>query len=69
MVGGTNKNQLKAIRGSGRNGSGGGSGDVGGGNRNGNSNQDDNCDSNGANPDALHTPLEAIFAPPSALAE
>ncbi len=38
MAGGTNNDQLKAIRGSGRNGGGGGSGDGGNGNRNSNSN-------------------------------
>ncbi len=39
MSGGTNNNQLKAIKGSGRNGGGGGSGDGG----NGNGNRDSNC--------------------------
>jgi hypothetical protein len=37
MAGGTNSNQLKAIRGSRRNGGGGGSSDGGDGNRNSNS--------------------------------
>jgi hypothetical protein len=69
MGGGTNKNQPKAIRGSERNGGSSGSGDDGKGNVNSNSNQDGDGDSDGANPDALRTPAEAIFAPPSALAE
>jgi hypothetical protein len=69
MGGGTNNNQLKAIRGSERNGCSGGSGDGGEGDVNSDSNQDGIGDSNNANPDALHTPPEAIFAPPSALAE
>jgi hypothetical protein len=69
MGGGTNNNQLKAIRGSKRNGGGGGSGDSGNGNVNSNSNQDGDGDSGDAGPDALCTPPKAIFAPPSALAE
>ncbi len=66
---GTNNNQLKAIRGSERNGGGSGSGDGSGGNVNSDSNQDGNRDSNDANLDALRTHPKAIFAPPSALAE
>jgi hypothetical protein len=57
---GTNNNQLKAIRGSKRNGCGGGSGDGGEGNVNNNSNQDGNSDSNDANPDSLRTPPKSI---------
>jgi hypothetical protein len=67
--GGTSNNQLKAIRGSKRNGGGGGSGDGGDGNVNSNSNQDGDGDSNNANPDALCIPPKAFFTPPSALAE
>jgi hypothetical protein len=62
MAGGTNNNQLKAIRGSRRNCGGGNSGDSGDGNGDSNCNQDGNGDSNVANADALCTPLEAIFA-------
>jgi hypothetical protein len=69
MGGGTNNNQLKAIRGSKRNGSGGGSGDGGEGDANSDSNQDGDGDSADTNPDALRTPPKAIFAPLSALAE
>ncbi len=69
MGGGTNNNQLKAIRGSRRNGSSGGNGDGGKGDVNSDSNQDGDSDSNNANPDTLRTPFKAIFAPPSALAE
>jgi hypothetical protein len=70
MAGGTNSNQLKAIRGSGRNGGGGGgSSDGSDGDRNSNSNGNDDGDSNNANADALCTPLKASFAPPSTLAE
>jgi hypothetical protein len=54
--GGINNNQLKAIRGSGRNGGGGGSSDGGKGDINNNSNQDGTGDSDDANPDALRTP-------------
>ncbi len=56
----TNNNQLRAIRGSKRNGGGNGSGDGGKGDVNNNSNQDGNGDSNNADPDALRTPPEAI---------
>jgi hypothetical protein len=69
MGGGTNNNQLKAIRSSERYGGGGGSGDGGEGDANSDSNQDGNGDSNNADPDALCTPPKAIFAPLSALAE
>jgi hypothetical protein len=69
MGGGTNNSQLKAIRGSKRNGGGGGSSDGGKGNINSNINRDGNGGSDEANPDALRTPPKAIFAPPSALAE
>ncbi len=57
---GTNNNQLKAIRGSKRNGGGGGSGDGGEGNVNNDSNHDGDGDSNDANPDSLRTPPKAI---------
>jgi hypothetical protein len=57
---GTNNNQLKAIRGSKRNGCGGGSGDGGKGNVNNNSNQDGDGDSDNADPDSLRTPLKSI---------
>ncbi len=69
MAGGTNNNQLKAIRHSGRNGGGGGSGDGGNSNRNSNSNCDGVGDSNNTDADALRTPLEAIFIQPSTLIE
>ncbi len=65
----TNNNQLKAIRGRGRNGGSGGSGDSGNGIRNSDSNRNGNGDRDDANVDALHTPLEANFAPLSALAD
>jgi hypothetical protein len=68
MGGGTNNNLLKAIRGSEKNG-GGSSGDGGKGNANSDSNQDGDSDSTNADPDALRTPPETIFAPLSALAE
>jgi hypothetical protein len=57
---GTNNNQLKAIRGSKRNGGGSGSGDGGEGNVNNDSNKDGNGDSNKANPYSLRTPPKAI---------
>ncbi len=57
---GTNNNQLKAVRGSKRNGCGGGSGDGGEGNVNNDSNQDGDGDSNDANPDSLCTPPKSI---------
>jgi hypothetical protein len=57
---GTNNNQLKAIRGSKRNGGGGGSGDGGKGEVNNDSNQDGDGDSDDANPDSLRTPPKAI---------
>jgi hypothetical protein len=66
---GTNNNQLKAVRGSKRNSSGGDSGDGSKGNINRDRNQDGNGDSNDADPDTLRTPPEAMFAPPSALGE
>jgi hypothetical protein len=69
MAGGTTNNQLKAIRGSRRNGGGSGSGHDGNSNRNSNSNGNGDGDSNNANANALRTPLKAIFAPPPALAE
>ncbi len=57
---GTNNNQLKAIRGSKRNGGGRGSGDGGKGNVNNERNRDGDGDSDDANPDSLRTPPEAI---------
>jgi hypothetical protein len=57
MGGGTNNNQLKAIRGSKRNGGSNGSDEGGNGNMNSNSNQDGNGDSNNTDPDALRIPL------------
>ncbi len=57
---GTNNNQLKAIRGSKRNGCGGGSGDGGKGNVNNDSNQDGDGDSDNADPDSLRTPFKSI---------
>ncbi len=57
---GTNNNQLKAIRGSKRNGCGGGSGDGGEGDVNNDSNRDGNGDSDDADPDSLHTPPKSI---------
>jgi hypothetical protein len=57
---GTINNQLKAIRGSKRNGGGGGSGDGGEGDVNNDSNRDGDGDSNDADPDSLHTPPKAI---------
>jgi hypothetical protein len=53
---GTNNNQLKAIKGSKRNGCGGGSCDGGKGDVNNDSYQDGDGDSDDANPDSLHTP-------------
>ncbi len=53
---GTNNNQLKAIRGSKRNGCGGGSSYGGKGDVNNDSNQDGNGDSDDADPDSLRTP-------------
>jgi hypothetical protein len=69
MAGGSNNNQQKAIKGSGRNGGSSGSGDSNNGNKNSNSIRNSDGDSDDANPNALHTPLEAMFAPLSALAE
>ncbi len=57
---GTNNNQLKAIRGSKRNGCGGNSGDGGKGDVNNNSNQDGDSDSDDANPDSLCTSPKSI---------
>jgi hypothetical protein len=57
---GTNNIQLKAIRGSKRNGCGGGSGDGNKGNVNNNSNQDGDGDSDNADPDSLRTPPKSI---------
>ncbi len=57
---GKNNNQLKAIRGSKRNGCGSGSGDGGEGNVNNDSNRDGDGDSNDADPDSLRTPPESI---------
>ncbi len=58
---GTNNNQLKAIRGSKRNGGGDGIGDGGEVDVNNDNNQDGNGDSNDANPDSLRTPPKAIL--------
>ncbi len=57
---GTNNNQLKAIRGSKRNGCGGGSGDGGKGGINNDSNRDGNSDRDNSNPDSLRTPSKSI---------
>jgi hypothetical protein len=57
---GTNNNQLKAIKGSKRNGCSGGSGDGSKGNINNNSNQDGDGDSDDADPDSLCTPPKSI---------
>jgi hypothetical protein len=57
---GTNNNQLKAIRGSKRNGCGGGSGVNGEGYVNNNSNQDGDGDSDDADPDSLRTPPKSM---------
>jgi hypothetical protein len=57
---GTNNNQLKAIRGSKRNGCGGGSSDGGEGDVNNDSNQEGDGDSNNADPDFLRTPPKSI---------
>jgi hypothetical protein len=57
---GTNNNQLKAIRGSKRNGYGGGSGDGSKGDVNNDSNRDGDGDSNNPDPDSLRTPPKSI---------
>ncbi len=57
---GTNNNQLKAIKGSKRNGCGGGIGDGGKGDVNNDSNRDGDSDSNDADPNPLRTPPESI---------
>ncbi len=69
MGGGTNNNQPKAMRGSKRNGVSSGSSDSGEGDVIRDIHQDGNDDSDDADPVALRTPPEAMFAPPSALAE
>jgi hypothetical protein len=61
MVEGTNNNQLKAIRGSGRNSGGGGSGGGGVGNQNSNSNGNRNRYRNDIDANTLCTPLKAIL--------
>jgi hypothetical protein len=57
---GTNNNQLKAIRGSKRNGCGRGSGDGGKGDVNNDSNRYGDGDSNDTDPDSLRTPPKSI---------
>ncbi len=57
---GTNNNQLKATRGSKRNGCSGGSGDGGEGDVNNDSNRDGDSDSNDADLDSLRTPPKSI---------
>jgi hypothetical protein len=64
-----NNNKLKAIRGSRRNSGSGSSGDGGDGNGNSDSNGNGGSDSKDANASALCTPIKAIFALTSALAE
>jgi hypothetical protein len=64
VAGGTNNNQLKARRGSGRNGGGSGSNDGGNSDGNSNINQDGGGNSNDTDADALRTPLECSASGP-----